>query len=220
MAGPETPSEQAPRDRPRPVLGGVAAVAVVVAVALTVVVAAPGLFGAESSYVVLSDSMSPAIESGDIVVVQDTAPGAVAEGDVITYRNPDSDASSPPFVTHRVVNVRRTDDGDYRYRTKGDANEDPDPYTVPESAVIGTVWFAVPLVGHLVVFAQSTLGIVIFLIVPGILLAGTEAYSLYRDLTAGEESGKDPDEAAGPDGGGEPEPGTQSGGDARPDDRE
>ena len=89
MAGPETPSEQAPRDRPRPVLGGVAAVAVVVAVALTVVVAAPGLFGAESSYVVLSDSMSPAIESGDIVVVQDTAPGAVAEGDVITYRNPD-----------------------------------------------------------------------------------------------------------------------------------
>jgi len=47
--------------------------------------AVPHFVGADNSYVVQSDSMSPAIDAGDVVFVYDTAPDYIAKGDVITF---------------------------------------------------------------------------------------------------------------------------------------
>lgn len=49
-------------------------------------------------------------------------------GDVITYLPPpDSDVTN--LVTHRIVSARRTRSGNIAFRTQGDANPDPDPWT-------------------------------------------------------------------------------------------
>ena len=147
-----------------------------------VLVAAPQALGAEASYVILSDSMEPTFGAGDLVVVRSVPPDAVATGDVITFERADSDGTLT--VSHRVVAVEERG-GEIRYRTKGDANPSVDRRPVPTENLVGRVWFAVPLVGHLVIFARTPVGIVTLVVVPGVLLVVNELWTLYRDATSG-----------------------------------
>lgn len=160
---------------------GVVGLAIVIAVVLAV----PQAIGAEASYVVLSDSMTPTFGSGDIVVVRSVSPSAVSPGDVITFEHPRPEAGQSNRTTHRVVAVNSSG-GTYMYRTKGDANENVDPLAIDESSLIGQLWFSIPYVGYMVMFAQSRLGILVLIIVPGLLLIVTELYSLIQDGTISE----------------------------------
>jgi signal peptidase len=150
------------------------AFAMVFLVGVFVVQAAPGAIGAEESYVVLSGSMEPEISPGDAVVVQSVDPTSVEAGDVITYKR-GSDAKP---VTHRVVEVVQQD-GDLAFRTKGDANEDPDPSPVAAENLVGQVWFTIPLVGHVVLFANTVLGRVVLVGLPLLALAVSELYEFF-----------------------------------------
>jgi len=147
-----------------------------------VLVAAPQAVGAEASYVVLSDSMEPTFGGGDLVVVRSVPPDAVTSGDIITFERADGDGTST--ISHRVVAVKERD-GRISYRTKGDANPSVDRRPVPEKNLVGRVWFVVPLVGYLVIFAQTPVGIVTLVVVPGVLLVVSELWILYRDATSG-----------------------------------
>lgn len=155
----------------------VAIAAVFLAVALPLVVAAvPGVIGAEGGYVVQSSSMAPAISAGDLIIVDDTSAERIETGDVITFR--DGGASS--IVTHRVVEVDGSGE-QLRFVTKGDANDAPDSEPVRPENVVGTVWFSVPLAGHIVAFANTQIGLLLLVVVPATVLVVTEAWSLYRD---------------------------------------
>jgi len=170
------------------VLGTVALLAVVL---LFVSAAIPQLVGADESYVVLSDSMSPAIGAGSMVYVTDVPTDRIDEGDVITYRGP---TSAEP-VTHRVVEVVGSD-GERQFRTKGDANEEVDQSLVSPEQVVGRVAFHVPLVGYVVSFAGTTTGIVVLVIVPAVLLMATELWDLVKAARS-EGPDADPEEETG-----------------------
>jgi signal peptidase len=164
------------RDHARTV-GLVLLVAVVVPF---VVFAVPQVVGAEQSYVVLSGSMEPAIPTGSAVIVERASPDAIERGDVITFEG----GSSELTTTHRVVEVR-TVDGERRFRTKGDNNEDVDPRPVPEEAVVGRVMelsvpgvgsalFVIPFIGYVVQFAKTTVGFGLLVVLPFALLVASE----------------------------------------------
>lgn len=173
---------------PKQLLKPLGLLVLVAVVAPFVVYAVPQVVGATQSYVVLSSSMSPSIHAGDIVVVDSVDPATIEEGDVITYERNDE------LVTHRVIEVT-TENGERAFRTQGDANEDPDPTPVPASAVVGTVLFHVPLVGHVIAFGQTALGTVLLVIVPAVLLIVNETYALYQDATIKTDgSGSDSDD--------------------------
>lgn len=144
------------------------------AVAPFLVVGVPQLAGASESYVVMSDSMNPTFESGDVILVEDVDPEAIGSGDVITYAD-----GSGERTTHRVIDVVE-EDGELYFQTKGDANEDPDQGLVPADAVEARHVHTLPYIGHVVLFAGSRLGIVLLMIVPGALLMVSEAWNLYR----------------------------------------
>ena len=162
----------------------------VVLVALLVVVivpfviyTVPQVVGAEHSYTVLSGSMAPAISTGDVVIVNEVSPTAVEEGDVITYQDGERaairDGTSVNIVTHRVIDVAPSEDGPM-FKTKGDANEDPDQGRVQASRVIGRVMFTIPYIGHIVAFASTRLGFMALVGLPvGLLIVG-EVYDLAR----------------------------------------
>lgn len=147
-------------------------VLLVISLAFVAVVAVPGVAGGTESYVVLSKSMQPALDPGDVVVVQSEPASAIEEGDVVTYRttDPAGDAGRNR-LTHRVIEKHQTASG-VVYRTKGDANDRADPALVSHDQVVGEVWFNVPYVGHLVLFAQRPLGRALLLVGPGLLLFG------------------------------------------------
>lgn len=152
-------------------------IALAVVVFLFVAGAVPALVGAEASYVVQSDSMSPAIDAGDVVFVYETPPEQISEGDVVTFEQ--AGAGDSDRVTHRVVEVVEGD-GERQFRTKGDANESPDPSPVSPSQVIGVVGFHVPYMGYVTAFAQSGLGVVALVVVPAVLLVVLEVRDLLR----------------------------------------
>jgi signal peptidase I len=106
---------------------------------------------------VMSGSMAPKIDTGDVVLLKRTR-SAPKLGDIIAVRVPDSARKRygyPEEVIHRVVAISETGD----LSTKGDAREKPDPFTVRRSSVRAKVAFTVPAVGRVFAFLTSTLGL-------------------------------------------------------------
>lgn len=161
-------------ERLRRALSVAGTVVIVAALLVTAVVAFPPIVGADESYVVLSGSMQPTIEAGDVVIVADTPPERIESGDVMAFDRIEGDDKR---TTHRVVEVVERD-GDRYFRTKGDANEEPDSSLVPADAAIGTVQFSIPAVGRLFSFASSGTGVLLFVAVPGFLLVASELWTL------------------------------------------
>jgi signal peptidase len=148
----------------------------VVTVGLMSVVVAPQLVGADHSYTVVSGSMEPTIHVGDVVLVTDTQAATIEVDDVIVF---DRDRSDDVRTTHRVVDVVERDDGLF-FRTKGDANEDPDAALVPASALVGVVLVSIPYVGYVLMLGATDAGIVAFVVVPAVLLVLSEAWNLLQ----------------------------------------
>lgn len=89
---------------------------------------------------IVSDSMSPRINAGDLVLTRSSAGKNLKQGQVITF----DDAARPGrLLTHRIaaVNVDGT------YRTRGDANSGSDSSAVSPEAVRGVGTIVVPAVG-------------------------------------------------------------------------
>lgn len=92
---------------------------------------------------VLSGSMAPALDVGDLVVTRMVRPGDLHAGDVITYRAPTRDR----FVTHRVQSiVWRGELADVL--TRGDANEVGEEWTVSREGTVGLVVLRLPAAGY------------------------------------------------------------------------
>ena len=127
---------------------------------------------------VLSGSMEPALKVGGVVVVRPTNIKDIKEGDIITYRSPTQPGTR---VCHRVVKV--TDSAAPRFQTKGDANDQQDPYVVPASNVEGKVVFHAPLLGYFAGFARSTAGFLLLIIIPGLAIIGMEIRGVWATLS-------------------------------------
>ena len=104
-------------------------------------------------YTVLTASMSPTYNVGDIVFVKLKDSSSINVDDVITF-NPSGDSDA--YLTHRVVekfdNYEGT--GVTCFRTKGDANDSSDSFLIDEDRVIGTVVFGIPKLGYVIRFVQ------------------------------------------------------------------
>ena len=118
---------------------------------------------------VLSGSMIPTFDPGDVVVVRDTDADTLEAGDVITFQ-PVSD--DPRLTTHRVSEVRYGVGG-VSYVTQGDNNDAVDLEPITADQVRGEVWYVVPYVGHVSVWmAGGTLGWLVNVTAVGLLLYG------------------------------------------------
>ena len=93
----------------------------------------PHLLGYRTS-TMLTGSMAPGIEPGDVVVTVPKPATDLEVGDVITYQIPVEDHR---VETHRVTEVKHQG-GEVVFRTKGDANDNDDPWTATVQG--DTVW--------------------------------------------------------------------------------
>lgn len=87
--------------------------------------------------VITSDSMTPALSTGDILVIDDYDGRPLDIGTVVTYRQ------AGRLITHRIVDA--TDDG---HVTQGDANPTADSTTLTRDAIEGTGRIVVPLLAR------------------------------------------------------------------------
>lgn len=108
----------------------------------------PMPFGVGMS-VVLTGSMEPELSAGDLIVV--TEQDSYDVNDVVVYQ------SGGILVVHRIISV----DGDVVI-TQGDSNNTPDE-PIQLSSVKGAVCFSLPMVGRMVSFFKTPIGILLLI---------------------------------------------------------
>ncbi len=113
-------------------------------------------------FIVLSDSMNPMIESGDIVLVKQVETSTLKEGDIIAFREDDT------IITHRIQKIIETD-GIRQFVTKGDNNNTADIYPVSQDSVEGIYLLNVHKIGDIALFMQKPLGMILFVALPLII---------------------------------------------------
>ncbi|SFJ47248.1 signal peptidase, endoplasmic reticulum-type [Halobacillus dabanensis] len=157
---------------------------------MVVIVAVSKISGGESTFMgyqlktVLSGSMEPTFQTGSIVAIEPTDDGTqYKKGDVITFLREEG-----VLVTHRIIEVKGSGENT-SYVTKGDNNDGADLEPVLASNVVGKyVDFTVPYIGYVMDFANSKLGSLLLLVVPGVGLFGYGCISIWREISKLEDN--------------------------------
>jgi signal peptidase len=137
----------------------------------------PHVFGYRTM-TMLTASMAPEIDPGDVTIVTPMAVSEVTEGMVITYHKPIDDHS---LVTHRVVSVETGPDGSVQVQTKGDANSAIDPWTATlQGDTAYQVRAVVPELGHVIQALRAPVVAQVLLYGAPALLAGWLLLSIWR----------------------------------------
>ncbi len=124
--------------------------------------------------IVLTDSMYPEIQSGDLIICHTSEAENVEVGDVIAFFDPAGNGTS--IVTHRVTEITEQD-GELAFITKGDANNVEDRMPVPAEDLVGVFQNRIPGMGSVAMFMQTTQGLIVCVVCPLLLLIG---YDLIR----------------------------------------
>lgn len=145
-------------------------------VAFLLVISAFPITGNYKLMIVQSESMTPSIKMGSIIVIKPTDNYKV--GDVISFSEI-SRAKSP--ITHRIYDIKITE-GIVSYITKGDANNAPDQREVLEREIIGKVLLSIPYIGYAVDFAKKPLGFALIIIVPAAIIIFDEVKKILKEI--------------------------------------
>lgn len=129
-----------------------------------------------TSMVVRSGSMTPAIRTGDVVVVRPISPTEAAVGDIVTFKDP---AGSDRLLVHRVRAISRVGD-QVEVITKGDANTTQERWKVAADGTIGTIVYRVPALGFAAAWIGSPAGRIGLIIVPALLLIAMLLTRIWR----------------------------------------
>ena len=101
--------------------------------------------GLVDSRIVMTGSMVPAINPGDLVISASAQHIAPEKGDVVIYTGKKFDGSIVASFAHRII----AGDAVNGFTVKGDNNSDPDVQKPVLSEIEGVVFLTIPLVGKL-----------------------------------------------------------------------
>jgi signal peptidase len=95
--------------------------------------------------IVLTGSMAPAINVGDVIITAPITSKAPQIDDVIAYQAKRFNGENVAVFSHRII------DGDIEngFIVKGDANKSPDPQKPKAEDILGVVFFVIPFIGNL-----------------------------------------------------------------------
>ena len=123
-------------------------------------------------FTVVSQSMLPVYDIGDVLIAKEVEPSKIKEGDIVSYLGNYNNFDGK-VITHRVVNVEKRADGKYYYRTKGDANLVEDPI-VMEDQLYGVVIYKSFILSLVYRIVGTQVGFFLFIIVPILFIIGSE----------------------------------------------
>ena len=95
---------------------------------------------------VLTSSMEPGLPPGTLIIVKPIDPNDIVIGDVVTYQ---IESGVPGVITHRVIDIATSSNGDRTFTFQGDNNDAPDENAVLPVQIQGKVWYSIPYAGYL-----------------------------------------------------------------------
>ena len=100
------------------------------------------------AYVIATESMTGEINKGDVAITTKYTDQSIEKGQVIAFEQ------GSIVVIHRVVKIEIIN-GQRRYYTKGDANEDRDAGFITDGSIIGLVNHKLPFLGYPTLWMRS-----------------------------------------------------------------
>ena len=112
---------------------------------LLMVFAGLSFTGNVKARIVLTGSMAPAINIGDVILTLPITSKTPQIDDVIAYQAKRFNGENVAVFSHRII------DGDIEngFIVKGDANKSPDPQKPTAEDILGVVFFVIPFIGNL-----------------------------------------------------------------------
>lgn len=117
----------------------------------------PSFLGVKT-YTIISGSMQPELNIGDIVVVKEVGDNELNIDDIIAYR------SGQNIVTHRIVSINYVN-GQKQYTTKGDYNNIEDDEILTIKSIEGKVVNKIKYIGNITILLQEKFSIILIMLV-------------------------------------------------------
>ena len=112
---------------------------------LLMVFAGLSFTGNVKARIVLTGSMAPAINVGDVILTLPITSKAPQIDDVIAYQAKRFNGENVAVFSHRIIGG----DIENGFIVKGDANKSPDPQKPKAEDILGVVFFVIPFIGNL-----------------------------------------------------------------------
>ena len=116
-------------------------------------------------FTVITGSMIPVYNIGDIIIVKEESAEKLKINDDIVYNGEKGNVRNKT-ITHRIVEINKKEDGDYRIVTKGVANTARDP-EINQTQVIGKVIGKVTIVNWIL---RVITNIYVWMLIPVFML--------------------------------------------------
>ena len=107
-------------------------------------------------YMVVTGSMEPKYNIGDLIITKEMPKEKIKVGDVINYIS----ENGIDTITHRVIGIEERD-GQTFYKTKGDNNNSEDPELINFSKVQGVLVFKISKFGQIITKMLTGTGITV-----------------------------------------------------------
>jgi signal peptidase I len=122
---------------------------------------------------VLSNSMVPVFEAGDVIITREIDTDDLIQGDIISFYSEEES-----LITHRITSIVEKD-GQRHFYTKGDNNNMMDEDVTTASEIVGKELFHIPNLGFLSNYTKGPIGFLLFIVLP---LTGYVCLSVYEKM--------------------------------------
>jgi signal peptidase I len=134
---------------------------------------------------VLSNSMVPVFEAGDVIITREIDAEDLKEGDIISFYNEEKN-----LITHRITSIVEKN-GERLFFTKGDNNNTADEEAITAGDIAGKELFHIPKLGFLSNYTKGPMGFLLFIVLP---LTGYICLTVYEKLKQAKKQEKKQEE--------------------------
>ena len=124
---------------------------------------------------VMSDSMSPTFNAGDLIIIRKCTPATLEEGDIITFHAIINNEFA--LNTHRIAEIQ-DQNGARSYVTKGDNNVIADTHIISDGDIVGRYVGKLPGFGKIVDFLSGSMGFLLVIVLPLLVFFVYQVYHL------------------------------------------
>ena len=184
------PTKRLPAWLPRHMarLAGLACLGLLLLLIISLVIPAVFTLLGYRVYVVYGGSMGSSLPAGSVGITETVDSEALKVGDVVAIKKPERAIA----VIHRIVNMDTSGDTTV-FTTQGDSNGSPDPEPVALKGPGDRVVLTIPYLGYFIHFARGTLGRVLLLLIPSLLLLGVFLWQVWRPKAQPLEASEGPE---------------------------
>lgn len=124
---------------------------------------------------VVSDSMAPTFQAGDLILIRSCDPASLKEGDIVTFHTIINNEFA--LNTHRITEIQGPADA-RSYVTKGDNNDIADIHMITDGDIVGKFVARLPHFGRVVEFLSSSMGFLLVIVLPLLIFFVYQVYHL------------------------------------------